>query len=316
MRRDWPAEAVAYQESVRKALRAIGGADAARAAEAHPAQRDIVVAPALDQLGLRALDPWGDEEESAAAVLGVAAAGSCVLPWPLVHALAVPVPWRSDVGGVFLTAGTTARLDHADLLPGALAVDIRTGTARPITRDGRHPGPLDPFACDVTLGAAVPFDATSSVHMHILLDAFWVGGALHTAVDLALAHARERRQFNTPIGQFGEIRWRIADMVVARDGLDELALHAWWLLHTGAARSADLLALRVQMIESAEAVLANGHQILGAMGLCEEHDLTVIDRHLQSVLHRPAGRIVSTDLFAAAVAREGFDGVYPVAAWE
>jgi hypothetical protein len=34
------------------------------------------------------------------------------------------------------------------------------------------------------------------------------------------------------------------------------------------------------------------------------------------VLHRPAGRIATTDLFAAAVAREGFDGVYPVPAWE
>jgi acyl-CoA dehydrogenase len=94
-----------------------------------------------------------------------------------------------------------------------------------------------------------------------------------------------------------------------------LALHAWWLLREGRAGPADLLALRVHMLESADVVLADGHQVLGAMGLCEEHDLAVLDRHLQSVLHRPAGRIASTDLLARAVARDGFDAIYPVRSW-
>lgn len=120
--------------------------------------------------------------------------------------------------------------------------------------------------------------------MHLLLDAFWVAGALAEAAELALRHARERHQFGVPIGRFGEIRSRIADLVLARDGLDELALFTWWLVRVGEARPADLLALRVQMIESAQSVLAHAHQILGAMGLCEEHDLAVIDRHLQPVL--------------------------------
>jgi acyl-CoA dehydrogenase len=51
------------------------------------------------------------------------------------------------------------------------------------------------------------------------------------------------------------------------------------------------------------------------MGLCEEHDLAVIDRHLQCVLHRPTGRIASTELLAQAISREGFDSIYPVPAW-
>jgi hypothetical protein len=53
--------------------------------------------------------------------------------------------------------------------------------------------------------------------------------------------------------------------------------------------------------------------VLGAIGLCEEHDVAVIDRHLQSVLRRPIGRIATNAALAERVAAEGFDLLYPVA---
>jgi acyl-CoA dehydrogenase len=312
MRRDWPRAAVAFEESVAKALRSLGGVDVARAAEADPSRRSPAV---LDQVGLLSLDPWGDEEESAAVVLGVRAAGAVVLPWPVTHTLAVPARLRSTVDAVYLAPGTARRLDHADLFHSGLAIDLAAGSVHRVTAGAAHPARLDPFGAPVGLRPAavdMPFDVAA---WHLLLDAFWVTGALAAAAELAVAHAREREQFGRRIGKFGEIRWRIADIALAVDGLAELALHAWWLLRSGDAGPADLLALRVHMLESADVVLANGHQILGAMGLCEEHDLAVIDRHLQPVLHRPAGRIASTDLLARAVARDGFDGIHPVRAW-
>lgn len=313
MRRDWPETAVAYEESVTKALRDLGGVDLARAAQAVPARRLAAVRPVLEQLGLATLDVWGDEEESAAAVLGVRAAGAAVLPWPLTHALAVPAHLRPDVDGIYLTAGTPSRLDHADLFERAVAVDVVDGMARAVRAVAPHAAPLDPFGVGIAFGDLnIDFDSERAVATHTMLGAFWVAGALGTVVDLATTHARDREQFGRPIGSFGEIRWRLADLAVARDGLDELALHAWWLLRQGATTEADVLALRVQTIEAAQVVLANGHQVLGAMGLCEEHDVAVIDRHLQPALHRPLGRLASTDLLARAIARHGFDGLFPV----
>jgi hypothetical protein len=50
------------------------------------------------------------------------------------------------------------------------------------------------------------------------------------------------------------------------------------------------------------------------MGLCEEHDLAVIDRHLQPVLRRPVGRLGTTTLLAEHVRRDGFDALFPVPA--
>ncbi|WP_238006838.1 acyl-CoA dehydrogenase family protein [Dactylosporangium sp. AC04546] len=313
MRRDWPATAVDYESSVAKALLGLGGVDLARSCETDPGRRAAVVRPTLDQLGLLDLDPWGDEEESAAVVLGVRAAGAVVLPWPVVHALAVPPSARET--GLYLTAGPVRRLDHADLFASAVAVSLPGGEVARVTAGPPAAAPLDPFAVPVTLSpASVDFDVPASVAMHMVLDAFWVTGALSTAASLAVSHARDREQFGRPIGKFGEIRWRLADLLVAVDGLAELALHAWWLLRRGAAGDADLLALRLQMLESADVVLSNAHQILGAMGLCDEHDVSVIDRHLQPVLHRPAGVLATTDLLARAVAADGFAATYPVPA--
>lgn len=55
------------------------------------------------------------------------------------------------------------------------------------------------------------------------------------------------------------------------------------------------------------------HQIFGSIGLCEEHDLVVIDRHLQSTLRRPLGTAQTASALAEAVAAEGFELLYPVA---
>ncbi|WP_405718387.1 acyl-CoA/acyl-ACP dehydrogenase [Streptomyces sp. NBC_01537] len=318
MRREWPKSARDYAQTVAAAIRSLGGVESARRAEAEPGHRSEVVRPRLDALGALMLDPWGDEEEAAAAALAVREAGRAVLPWPIVHVLSVPMPVRDDCGGVHLVLGESTALDHADVLPGPVALDLRDGRAFSVTVDRLRQAPLDPFRCDVRLADSAgsglgPLSADAS-GMHLLLDAFWVGGALAEAAELALRHARERHQFGVPIGRFGEIRSRIADLVLARDGLDELALYTWWLVRVGEAGPADLLALRVQMIESAQSVLAHAHQILGAMGLCEEHDLAVIDRHLQPVLRRPAGRLGTTALLAEHVRRDGFAALFPVPA--
>jgi acyl-CoA dehydrogenase len=313
MRRDWPESARAYARTVAAAVGALDGVGAARRAEAEPGHRGVVVGARLAALGATTLDPWGDEEESAAAALAVREAGRAVLPWPLVHALSVPPAARADCGAVHVVLGEPTALEHADVASEPMAVDLRTGSAYAVTEVRPRPAPLDPFGCAVRLvpSSLAPADAVS---MHLLLDAFWTGGALGALADLAVRHANERRQFGVPIGRFGEIRWRIADLILARDALDELARYTWWLMRVGDAGPADVLALRVQMLESAQTVLAHAHQILGAMGLCEEHDLAVIDRHLQPVLRRPAARLKSTTLLAEHIRRDGFAALFPVPA--
>lgn len=316
MKREWPAEALSFQGTVAKAIATLGGVDLARQAEAEPETRVSIVLPLLEKLDLPLLDLWGDESESCAVVLAVREAGAVTLPWPLNHQLAVPAELRNEVDGVFLASGPVRYLDHVDLFDRAVVADVDSRDVRHVVPGRRATAPLNPFGHQAEAGGdTFVAGLDRAMAAHHLLDAFWISGAVRSAVELASRHARDRKQFGVSIGSFGEIRWRLADMVVARDGLDEIAMHTWWLARTGQATGADFLALRLAALEAATSVLGHSHQVLGAMGLCEEHDLTVLDRHLQGVLRRPGGVLATTRRLADAIAVDGFAGTFDVAAW-
>lgn len=310
MNRDWPADALAFEESVAASLRSRGGIDLTRACEADPGRRVAELLPLIDSLGFAEVDFRAGEIEAAAAALGAKAAGRVVAPWPLVAQLAAPAD--TGVGAVFLVDGAPRRVPHLDLVENAVAIDPRQGSCRALKPVGPVARmPLDPFGVPCELGEEVdpPGDALAG---HVVLTAFYVLGALETAVALASAYSVERHQFDRPISSFGAIQWRLADLSVARSSLAELAAFTLSRLIDGVVTMADVWALRLTMIESAESVLANAHQVLGAIGLCEEHDVTVIDRHLQGALRRPLGRAATNAALAERVGAEGFDLLYPV----
>ena len=59
-------------------------------------------------------------------------------------------------------------------------------------------------------------------------------------------------------------------------------------------RSADALILRLKAADTARQVLRTAHQLLGALGFCDESDVSVLDRHTQSLIRLP----VSTEVLA------------------
>jgi hypothetical protein len=42
-------------------------------------------------------------------------------------------------------------------------------------------------------------------------------------------------------------------------------------------------------VETARQVLRTSHQLLGALGFCDESDISVIDRHTQPLIRQPVG---------------------------
>lgn len=312
MTRDWPADAIDFEESVAASLRGRGGIELARACERDPALREGELRALVDSLGFADVDMRAGEIEAAAAALGAKAAGRVVAPWPLVAQLAAPVGTGSDVGAVYLVDGVPRRAEHLDLVEAAVAVDVRTGACRRLEAVGPvRQMPLDPFGVPCVLGAAVECPP-DTVACHAVLTSFWVLGALETAVSLAAVYAGERAQFGRPISSFGAIQWRLADLSGARAELAELAAFTLAKLIDGTVTTADAWGLRLTMQESAESVLTDAHQVLGAIGLCEEHDVAVIDRHLQGALRRPLGRVATNAALAERIGAEGFDLLYPV----
>ena len=52
-------------------------------------------------------------------------------------------------------------------------------------------------------------------------------------------------------------------------------------------RSADALVLRFKAADTARQVLRTAHQLLGALGFCDESDVSVLDRHTQPLIRLP-----------------------------
>jgi hypothetical protein len=306
--RTLPPEAIAFAQATRSAMSRLGGVEMARRAEQAPELRRLEVEPALRELGLLDLAPLTDEVEAIAAAMAIREAGAVVCPWPLVAVVGCDV---RGADALYVSAGAPARLEHLDLAGDAVAVTAHRALVS-VTADGPiAPTPLDPFGSRC-LAVAREAAGVADGHLALLLGAQWIFGALSTVTTLSIAYSRERQQFGRPIGDFGAVRWRLADMAVARAGLEELATFTLWRYVSGLMTAADVLALRVYALEAAETILTHGHQVFAAIGLCDEHDMSIIDRHLQPVLRRPAGLAAAEQALAAALASDGFDALFPL----
>ncbi len=313
MRTPWPTEARAFQESVAGTLARLGGIELTRECERDPASRAERLGPAMDELSIAELDVSAGAVEAATAALAMRAAGNVLCAWPLGAQLAVPADHRDRIGTVYVVDGEPRRLEHLDLVERPVALDIRTGEFREVLAEGPVSHlPLDPFGVNCELGDAIPGVDADFLAPATVLDAYWILGALDRVLAQVAAYAAERHQFGRPIASFGAIQWRLSDLAVAHAGLDEIAGFTLQRLSHGRANRADVLGLRYASLQSASRALTHGHQILGAIGLCEEHDVTVVDRHLQSSLRRPCGIVATTRLLAEAVAASGFDAIHPI----
>ena len=140
---------------------------------------------------------------------------------------------------------------------------------------------------------------------HLVLGAWQVLGGIETAFADVCLHVRQRIQFGRPLTEFQAVRFTVADTQVRVRGLEELAKYTSWRL-AGAATSpaeriADALALRLHAVEAGRAVLRTCHQLYGAVGFCDETDVSVIDRHLQPTLRFPVSPEVLAQRLVPAI---------------
>lgn len=110
-------------------------------------------------------------------------------------------------------------------------------------------------------------------------------GLLRAAVDSAVNHLTQRKQFGRPLGTFQALRHRMAECAVLSGGVRWLALKA---AGTQDAGDAALAAMHAQ--ESATRVIYDVHQMLAAMGMTLEHPLHLWTYRLKALLSELGGR--------------------------
>ena len=129
-------------------------------------------------------------------------------------------------------------------------------------------------------GAATEgWDAWTEV-MHdgvILLAAYAVGGTQY-ALDITTQYAKDRKQFDKPLGAFQAIAHYLADGISAVDGAETLVYEAAWARSEG--RDVKRLAPMAKLFagKTYRDVTAVGQQVFGGVGFTLEYDIQLYFR--------------------------------------
>ena len=302
MRTQLSAEATEFGDVLDTAISAAGGMQLARDAE-REGRTDVRVADLFDQLGVWSLDVSAGVELEAAAI-ACRAAGRYALPYPVAERLAAKAIGHD--GALAVTDGRASAVMAAAELDW-LICDL-AGRVAPLSVGSPQGGRLGTF---LALAEPGEWHEGGDAALVLALHSWVLLGMVERAAELTYDYAKERVQFGKPISTFQGPRFRIADMAASVQGLEELAKYTLWSLSEArAGRLVDALALRLSCLESAEAVFRSAHQLYGAMGFCDESDVSWLSRASQPLRRLPFGRAQTEDALLDSIERLGFDGLF------
>ncbi|HXJ82645.1 MAG TPA: acyl-CoA dehydrogenase family protein [Candidatus Methylomirabilis sp.] len=106
-----------------------------------------------------------------------------------------------------------------------------------------------------------------------------VGAAGHI-LDLCVEHARVRVQSGRPIGAFQAIQHHLADLLRDVEASRWLVYDAAWRVAEGLDEAPAVATAKAFCAEACLRVARRGHQIMGAVGYCEEHPLHLFHKRI------------------------------------
>ncbi|OBA63232.1 acyl-CoA dehydrogenase [Mycobacterium sp. 1100029.7] len=262
----------------------LGGPQAALRAESDDSVRDAARG-SLGELGAFELDVRSGPDDLLAAAVLCQTAGAHALPYPLVEELLA-----IDGARLALINPEAPRIDHGDLAGDWIAADL-DGNRYQLQPGSRTGAKLGPFLVPASLSAPDGTVEERDVNLHLVLGSWRILGAMQRSLRIVTDHVQARIQFGKPLADFQAVRFAVADASVAVRGLHELAKYTICRPESLPVRvhAADALVLRFKAADTARQVLRTSHQLLGALGFCDESDVSVLDRHTQPLIRFPLG---------------------------
>ncbi|GAI20383.1 unnamed protein product, partial [marine sediment metagenome] len=98
-------------------------------------------------------------------------------------------------------------------------------------------------------------------------------GAMQQVLEITIDYAKERKQFDRPIGSFQVIQHYCANMATDVDGSRFTTYQAAWRLSEGLPSAKEIAIAKVWTGEAYGRVITLAHQIHGAIGCTIDHDL-------------------------------------------
>ena len=300
-----PSDARAFAQAAASRFAAAGAIDLARRAQYDHGIRAEALA-ALDELGVDDLDVRADGDQLVAGAALCQAAGSVMLPAPVAsRLLARDGRWNA------LVDPRRPMVDHGDLGPGWIGLDL-AGHAWQVHPGGHVATRLAPFLLEASLGDPLPPADEKDLARGLVLESWTILGAAQAAFDHTTKHVRERNQFGHPLADFQTVRFTVADAHVRLRGLEESAKFATWRLPSvsSAQSRADAIGLKLHAIDVGISTMRVAHQLHGAVGFCDETDVSIIDTHLQPLLRLPASADALARELIPAIGDGAFAGLH------
>jgi len=172
-------------------------------------------------------------------------------------------------------------IEHLDVLD-VLLVDGPNGTRAVNPREveaERSPWPLDPctpVAKVAQLPPGIPIDLRPGDLRGAALTAAFQVGLADRLTELAVAYAKERVQFDRPIGGFQAIKHMLADMLMRTEVARAAVYSAGAVLDEGSDRNTRHRLVHGAKVVAGDAAIANGKvatQVFGGMGFTWEVDV-------------------------------------------
>jgi alkylation response protein AidB-like acyl-CoA dehydrogenase len=98
-------------------------------------------------------------------------------------------------------------------------------------------------------------------------------GNIQRVLEMTVDYAKERKQFDRPIGSLQVIQHYCADMATDIDGARFSTYQAAWMLSEGLPCTKEIAIAKAWTSQASQRVVALAHQIHGAIGVTIEHDL-------------------------------------------
>jgi len=107
-------------------------------------------------------------------------------------------------------------------------------------------------------------------------------GAIQLVTDISVTYAKDRTQFDQPIGGFQSIQHHCANMAVEVDSSRYLTGMAAWKVAQGLPAQKEVSMAKAFASKAGVRICKLGHQIHGAISFCDEHDMHLFLRKSQS----------------------------------
>jgi len=107
-------------------------------------------------------------------------------------------------------------------------------------------------------------------------------GMLEKVLEMALKHAKQREQFERPIGSFQAIQHQCADMITEIDKVKFLTYRAAWKLSEQNSAPQEISMAKARASDASRQVCLLGIKIHGGIGISEEHDLQLYFRRAKA----------------------------------